>query len=121
MHDVCLYATDGSDDCSVVCRMTRVLCLSSHLFPLLQDSSVPAETSTAGESSTAFMDNKGLRDRVKSLEQELKTAKACAAISKSKAERALESEKLILDSSKEAADGLLCKKTSSPRALFPCS
>jgi hypothetical protein len=64
------------------------------------------------------MDEKGLRDRVKSLEQQLKSAKACAAISKSKAERALANEKLILDSVKEAAEGLLCKETSSPRALF---
>ena len=62
------------------------------------------------------MDEKGLRDRVKSLEQQLKSAKACAAISKSKAERALANEKFILDSVKEAAEGLLCKKTSSPRA-----
>lgn len=94
-------------------------CLS--LCPLCsyQDSSVPAETSTAAESSTAFMDNKGLRDRVKSLEQQLKSTKACAAVWKSKAELALESEKFILDSVKEAADGLLCKKKHRPpRALF---
>ena len=67
------------------------------------------------------MDNKGLRDRVKSLEQQLKTAKACVAISKSKAERALASEKLILDSVKEAAEGLLCKKHRAPEPLFLCS
>ena len=60
------------------------------------------------------MDNKGLRDRVKSLEQELRAAKACAAISRSKAERALESEKLILDSVKEANEGLLCKNRRAP-------
>jgi hypothetical protein len=64
------------------------------------------------------MDNKGLRDRVKSLEQELRAAKACAAISKSKAERALESEKLILDSVREASDGLLCKKHQAPESFF---
>ena len=64
------------------------------------------------------MDNKGLRDRVKSLEQQLKYAKASAAVSKSKADRALADEKLILDSVKEAAEGLLCKKASSPQALF---
>ena len=92
--------------------------MSSHLFPLLQDSSAPAETSTAGESSTPIMDNKGLRDRVKSLEQELRAAKACAAISKSKAERALESEKLILDSVKEASEGLLCKNRRAPEPLL---
>ena len=88
------------------------------LFPFYQDSNAHAETSTAGESSTPFMDEKGLRDRVKSLEQQLKSAKACAAISKSKVALTLGNEKLILDSIKEAAEGLLCKKTSSPRALF---
>ena len=60
------------------------------------------------------MDNKGLHDRVKSLKQQLKTAKASAAITKSKAERALASEKLILDSVKEATEGLLCKKHRAP-------
>ena len=64
------------------------------------------------------MDDKALRDRVKFLEQQLKSVKACTAISKSKADRALANEKLILDSLKEAAEGLLCKEASSPRAFF---
>jgi phage shock protein A len=60
------------------------------------------------------MDNKGLLDRVKSLEQQLKSTKASAAVWKSKAEHALASEQLILDSIKEAADGLLCKNRRAP-------
>ena len=92
--------------------------MSSHLSSFLQDSSVLAETSTAGESSAPPLDDKSLRDRVKSLEQQLKSTKASAAVWKSKAEHALASEQLILDSIKEAADGLLCKKSSSPRVLF---
>ena len=92
--------------------------MSSRFFPFLQDSSIPAEASTAGESSTAFPDSKSLRDRVKSLEQELRAAKACIAISKSKAERALASEKLILDSVREASEGLLCKKRRAPEPFF---
>ena len=67
------------------------------------------------------MDNKGLRDKVKSLEQQLKSTKACAAVWKSKAELALASEKLILDSAKEAADGLLCKKNVEPPSPFSYS
>ena len=60
------------------------------------------------------MDEKGLRDRVKSLEQQLKSSKACAAVSRSKAEHALANEKLMLDSVKEATEGLLCKKRRAP-------
>ena len=67
------------------------------------------------------MDNKGLLDRVKSLEQQLKSTKASAAVWKSKAEHALASEQLILDSIKEAADGLLCKKNIEPPSPFPYS
>jgi hypothetical protein len=92
--------------------------LSSHLSSFLQDSSVPAETSTAGESSAPPLDDKSLRDRVKSLEQELRAAKACIAISKSKAERALANENRILDGVREAAEGLLCKKYRAPEPFF---
>jgi hypothetical protein len=63
------------------------------------------------------MDDKSLRDRIKSLEQQLRAMKASAVVSKSKADRALANEKLILDSVKEAADGLLCKESPSPRVL----
>lgn len=64
------------------------------------------------------MDNKGLRDRAKSLEPQLKSIKACAAVWKSKAEHALASEQLIIDSAKEVADGLLCKKNIKPPSPF---
>ena len=64
------------------------------------------------------MDEKSIRDRFKSLEQQLKMVNACAVVSKSKADCALASEKLILDSVKEAADGLLCKEPLSPRVFL---
>lgn len=50
-----------------------------------------------------------MRERVKRLEQDLKAAQGLAAVAKSKAQRASEGEKFLLDEMKELSEQLLCK------------
>ena len=55
-----------------------------------------------------------LRDRVKSLEQQVKTLQGEAAVLKAKAKFSLERENFLLDEMKRASEQLLCDCYSLP-------
>lgn len=58
-----------------------------------------------------------MRDRVKELEQLLKATQGVSAVWKSKAEKAAEQEKFLLDEITKASEQMLCKQSQGPRVF----
>ena len=75
---------------------------------------VPSGRSAKEDESSALV---RMRDRVKEVEQLLKVVRGTSAIFKSKAEKAAEREKFLLDEITRASERLLCKQSQSPRVF----
>jgi len=78
---------------------------------------VPGGRSAKEDESSALV---WMRDRIKEVEQLLKVVRGTSAVFKSKAEKAAEREKFLLDEITRASEQLLCKESQSPRVFVFC-